>query len=269
LSGTYSGEAPADNLAGMAQAAQTWAAKDPDATLDYLYTIPLDSSDAVATYDFVLVSGDVVIDSHSLDPEIVANDDVARGQTVTAWLSGGTDGTESVFRLSWTTTGGRENERIIALPVIANVEAGPVLTGYAMPAPDHLVIRYPEFAAVDRSTIQTWLNDALRMVSSAWSEADYAAGIMAYAAHHLALSGFGTNAESTSDLPPGITSMKIGTLALSFDAALTKAKAEGTWGATRYGVEFRRLLRANVGGPRVGRTGSLPYDPLRYPHGEA
>ncbi len=140
---------------------------------------------------------------------------------------------------------------------------------YDKPTPDDLIMRYPDFADTPPTSIAYWLTDAERSVSTAWIESDYAPGLMALAAHNMALGGLGSQSEATADLPAGITSMKIGTLGLAFDGALTRAKAQGTWGATKYGLEFVALRRRSLGGPRVMATGTVPLDNIRYPHGQA
>lgn len=237
----------------------SWPAKDPDSTLDYLYTIPLADGDAVASHAFALLSGTVTIDSESRS-----------GADVTAWLSGGTDGETNVFRVSWTTVGGRTDDDIITLATAANEITELALTGYAKPDAAHLILRYPAFVAVKTDTVRYWLTDAERGVDESWSEADYAAGLMALAAHNMTLAGQGAEAAATADLPAGITSMKIGTLGLAFDHAITRAKATGSLESTRYGSEYMMLLRRNRGGPRVAPTGTVPYDPrIRYPQGQA
>lgn len=239
----------------------TWTAKDPDAVQDYSFTIPLDEGDTVASATFEKLSGDVVVDN---DPESERVDVL-----ITAWLSGGTEGETNVFRIAWITAAGREDDEIITLATIAHESDQPLpLTGYEKPAVAHLIAKYPAFANVERSTIQFWLTDAERYVDTSWMEQDYAAAIMAMAAHNLSISGFGTEAEQTSDLPQGITSMKIGTLGLTFDSSLTRSKAEGSLESTRYGSEYKRLLRRNKAGPRVASPGVLPYEDLRYPTGE-
>lgn len=236
-----------------------WPAKDPDAVLDYVYAIPLDEGDSVASYTFEKLSGDVVIDSDSI-----------AGSEVAAWLSGGTNGETAVFRISWTTVGGRTNDDVITLPVIESDIVEPLaLTGYVKPAPGHLMTRYLAFSAVPTATIQYWLTDAERSVDTSWSEGDYAAALMALAAHNMALAGLGTEAASLAGVPAGITRMKSGSLELGFTDAAANARAEGGYSATRYGKEFIALLRRNRGGPRITATGVAPYDPLRYPQGAA
>ena len=46
-------------------------------------------------------------------------------------------------------------------------------------------------------------------------------------------------------------------------------RVTGALSSTRYGSEYAMLRQRNRGGARLLPTGTLPYDPLRYPHGEA
>lgn len=230
----------------------TWAPKDPDAVLDYLYTIPLDQGDTVASYTLSLLAGTVAIDNQSRS-----------GADVTAWLSGGEDGETAVFKIEWTTTLSRTNDDIITLAVQSADVPDLALTGYAKPAPGNLIARYPAFAAVPVSTIRAWLTDAERFVTDSWGEGDYAAGLMSLAAHNMALAGLGTDAASLSGVPAGVTALKSGSLALNFTPEAANARLTGDLTATRYGQEFAQLQARNVGGPRVAATGIAP--PGAYP----
>lgn len=225
----------------------TWTSKDPEAVTDYQYTIPLDTGDAVSSYTLTRLAGSVVIDSHS-----------NAGAVVTAWLSGGVDGETSVFRIAWETTGGRDDDDVVTLFVSSHEYEALGLTDYAKPLPPHLKARYPAFAAVEAGTIQYWLTDAERYVTDVWSEGDYAAALMALAAHNMALAGLGTDGAALSGVPAGITRMKSGSLELGFTDAAANARMSGTLDSTRYGQEYRSLLQRNRGGPRVAPTGIPP-----------
>lgn len=237
---------------------ETWPAKDPQAVLDYQYTIPLDEGDAVASSTFTRVAGTVVID-----------DSDRSGAVWTARLSGGADGETSVFRITWVTTLGQQDEDYVTLPVIAADYVELLYTDYMAPLPQHLVARYPAFAEVATATIQYWLTDSERYVDDSWAEGDYAVAIMALAAHNMALAGLGLDGAASADMPLGVTRLKSGSLDVSFGDEYALARSQGKLSATRYGIEFANLLRRNRAGPRVLPTGTLPYDPLRYPHGEA
>ncbi len=242
----------------MTQATQSWVAKDPDARQDYLYTIPLDPADVVASYTLTQVSGTATIDTHSRS-----------GADVTAWISGGADGETDLFKIAWVTVAGREDEAFLTLPIVSGAPTELLLTGYAKPSAAHLAMRYPEFADVAPATIAYWLTDAERQVTTSWIEGDYAGGLMALAAHNLALSGLGANGERDADIPAGVTAMKSADISLNFDAQTVRDKVAGGLSATRYGIEFKRLRRISGGGPRVMGTGTIPYDDwARYPQGE-
>jgi hypothetical protein len=237
-----------------------WTAKEPDSVLDYVYRIPLDAGDSIAAkanVTFEKLSGDVAIESY----DIAAAADTTTegyGQDVTVWLSGGTAGETAVFRIGWTTVATRINDDAITLPVFESDLVPLVLSGYAKPVAAHLLQRYPAFASIDAGTIQYWLTDAERYVTDAWGEGDYAAGLMALAAHNMTLAGYGTDVASLSGVPAGITRMKSGSLELGFTDAAANARMAGGYGSTRYGAEYQALLRANRGGPLVAPTGVAP-----------
>jgi hypothetical protein len=248
----------------------TWTAKDPDAVLDYIYRIPLDANDSVASATpwIARLAGTVVIDSQALaaTPNTTTE---GYGQDLTVWLSGGAAEETSVFRVSWVTADGRTDDDVITLPVIESDVAPLVLTGYAKPSPAHLAIKYPAFAAVAASTIQFWLTDAERYVTNAWSERDYAAGLMALAAHNMAVAGIGAEATALTGIPAGVTAMKSGSLALNFTPEAANARLTGDLSGTPYGQEYAGLLRRNRGGPLVAPSGIPPFDayPVGWPAG--
>lgn len=231
----------------------TWTTKDPQAVEDYSYTIPLDAGDAVATHALTVLAGTVAIDSESLN-----------GNVLTAWLSGGAEGETAVFRIAWTTVGGRSDDDVIMLFVSSHEFAALVLAGYAKPLPTHLKMRYPAFSAVDAATIQYWLTDAERSVDTSWGEGDYAAALMALAAHNMTLAGLGADAAAIASVPIGITQMRSGSLGLSFTNEAANARMTGDFTATRYGQEYQLLLRRNRGGPSVTDSG-VPVDYLYTP----
>lgn len=238
----------------------SWPAKDPDSVLDYVYTVQLDAGDTVSgTPTATLLSGTVVIDSTSFDPTIVSTPAIPRGQSLTLWLSGGTAGETAVIRIAWSTAGGRTNDDVATLAIIESDIAEPLpLTGYAKPAPGHLTARYPAFAATPAATIQYWLTDAERSVDNSWTETDYAAALMAVAAHNMALAGYGTDVSALAAVPGGVSRLRSGSLDVSLTDAAANARMTGDFTATRYGQEYQMLLRRNRAGPRVGNTGVLP-----------
>jgi hypothetical protein len=223
-----------------------WPAKDPGAVLDYVYRIALDAGDSVPPNGatFTKLSGDVAIDSQAL---AAAPDTTAEGygQNYTVFLSGGTDGGASVFKIEWETVAGRTDDDFITLTVASRQLPALALTGYAKPEPGHLVLRYPAFADE-------------RSVDLSWSEGDYAAALMALAAHNMALAGLGADAALQSVIPSGVSRFRSGSLDVSLTEAAANARATGSFAATRYGQEYQLLLRRNRSGPLVSDTGVLP-----------
>lgn len=243
----------------------SWPAKDPNAVLDFVYRIPLDAGDSVAAIGnvtFTRISGTATIQSTSLAgaPTTTA---AGYGQDFTAWISGGVDQETDVFKVVWTTAQTRTNDDIITLPIIANVQLVALdLVNFTAPLPGHLQQRYPAFASVAASTIQFWLTDAQRFVKNNWRASDYPVGIMALAAHNMAIQGLVTDG-NTAQIPGGVDRFKMGPMEFSLTQQAANAKLSGDLTSTRYGVEFQTLRMANTGGPRVAATGTLPY--VLYP----
>lgn len=200
-----------------------WTPKDPDAVLDYSFTIPLDDGDAVSTATLSKLSGDVVIDSQSLAANVL-----------TAWLSGGTDGETTVFKAEWTTDAGREADAAIYLPI---AQESAILSAFRR--------RFAAFAAIADADVQYWLDEGIGEVA-AWNTDDQPRATLLYAAHKLAEQGLGANA-----LPGGVTSFKSGT----FSASISDAQAMRTgFDSTVYGREYLQLARRSFGGPRLAWT---------------
>lgn len=237
---------------------ETWPAKDPNSVLDYAFVIPLDDGDSVVSHGFTKISGDTMIDDES-----------RTGAVITVRLQGGTDGQISVFKAEWVTAAGRQDEDFITQLCAAVDYVELELTDYQKPLPQHLIARYPAFAAVPTATIQYWLTDAERFVDESWTEGDYAAALMALAAHNMALAGLGVDAAAVSDLPVGVTSFKSGTLAVSFAESAAADRVTGALTSNRYGSEYAMLRYRNKGGPRVTATGAVPYSPGHYVDGGA
>jgi hypothetical protein len=246
----------------------TWPSKDPDAILDYVYRIPLDEGDSVTAHTFSELTGTVAIENDPGDLAAAPDTTAAGyGQNVTVRLSGGADGETAVFQIGWTTAGGRTDDDVITLFVSSHEYDALALTGYAKPLPPHLKQRYPAFADVDAGTVQYWLTDAERSVDTSWSEGDYAAGLMALAAHNMALAGYGTDAAKLAVIPAGVSRFKSGSLDVTLTDASANARMGASYDSTRYGQEYLALLRRNRGGPLVGDTGALPTPGYPYPAG--
>jgi hypothetical protein len=239
----------------------SWPAKDPNAVLSFVYRIALDAGDsvaAIASLTFTRLSGTATIQSTSLAaaPNTTT---LGYGQDLTVWVSGGVDQETDVFKVVWTTVQGRTNDDIITLPIIANIQLVALdLVNFTAPLPGHLQLRYPAFASVPAATIQFWLTDALRFVKNNWRASDYPVGIMALAAHNMAIQGLVTDG-NTAQIPGGVDRFKMGPMEFSVTQQAANAKLAGDLTSTRYGVEFQTLRLANTGGPRVAATGVPPY----------
>lgn len=216
---------------------KSWPARDPDATYDYEYVIPLDDGDTITTHTFEKLSGSAAFSAETRS---------ATGLTVT--LSGGADRETTVYRVYWETAGGRKDDAIITQLVLSNVLA--VLTGYDKPSPLHLVARYPAFTSVPAATVQYWLTDAERYVDSSWAQGDYAAALMAKAASSMAKGGLGA-ATGSAAMPAGVTRFRSGAMDVTISDAVAAAAASGGIAAGIYEAEFIALRRRNFAGPRA------------------
>jgi hypothetical protein len=81
---------------------------DPNAVLDYAvdWASWLPDGDSITSHSLAVESGDVVKDSDGI-----------AGAVVTAWISGGTNGTDATVRYRVTTAQGRTDDRTIYLKV--------------------------------------------------------------------------------------------------------------------------------------------------------
>jgi hypothetical protein len=124
---------------------------------------------------------------------------------------------------------------------------------HTVPTAADLKARYPGFAAVPDATVNYWITDSQRIVTSAWIEADYPIALMLLAAHELAMAGL--EAGEAAGLPQGVTRFSSGSMDVAFAEGLASATS---YGSTRYGREFQTLLRRNRGGAIVTAPGTVP-----------
>lgn len=206
-------------------------AKDPQEVLDYPWPIPLDAGDTVSSFSAVRVSGDAVLDSYA------ESDGVG-----TIWMSGGTDGTSSLFTLTAVTDGGRTFKSAVILSVV-DVASAPI---------SEFLLRYPAFASVNVAVIAYWLKDAEATVTDSWLAGDVSPARFALAAHNLAMSGYGTTGGAVGNLAAmGVTSFKSASMSVNFSDGVIAASAGGGYASTKYGTEFLTYLRRNRGGARL------------------
>lgn len=115
-----------------------------------------------------------------------------------------------------------------------------------------LKARYPAFTAVADETVTYWLDDARSVVDASWCEGERAKAELALAAHNMALQGYGTAGGAVGDLAAmGVTSFKSASMSVSFADSVISKGAAGGYGATKYGTEFRAILRRCKGGIRL------------------
>lgn len=226
---------------------KVWPAKDPDEELDYSHDFALDLAEGET---LLPASGFTVVNAAgTTEPKAQEVGDTF----IKIWLADGTDGQQAVFTARGVTTADRTFEETILLPIVSTF--APVLYpgGYVAPTPANLIALYPEFADVSPITIQANLDKAARAVDESWTEGDFGAGRMAFAAHFMAMSGLGSSPEAMAVKSglAGFKSMASGSVKLERS---DKAANASSFAATSYGQEYRRLLFVNKGGPRVTGT---------------
>lgn len=119
------------------------------------------------------------------------------------------------------------------------------------PTAADLKLREPAFALVDDTTVEYWLADAQTIVATDWIEADYAPAIIAKACHEMAVRGLGASTTGAAALPAGVNRFRSADMDVSIsDSVASKSAADG-YCSTRYGEDFSRYLRRNVGGARL------------------
>jgi hypothetical protein len=135
---------------------------------------------------------------------------------------------------------------------------------YTLPTPAEIKARFPAFAGVDNSVIQSVLTDEVPLyVGQNWiNQANYTQGAMLYTAHALTLDGFGTGSEAIAAGKGllGYQSITSGRL------SLTRFSKDGTSNVgslslTSYGQRFIEIRRINAPGPVVAADGTLPVNP--------
>lgn len=129
---------------------------------------------------------------------------------------------------------------------------------YSVPTVADLVAKYPEFAQVPVSVVESYISDAVALdVDTSWLESTYAPAVKAKAAHEMALAGLGDMGEAATQVAAGVTSIRSGNFQASFSADTVRRASDGGLRSTRYGREYRRLLLRNKSGPRVVVGGSF------------
>lgn len=229
---------------------KTWPAKDPDERLNFTYDWALDLSEGEtldpvgSSFTAIDAAGTAVVGVPEYGPDFV-----------TVVLEGGNEGSDATFTMRVHTTADKLLEDTVVLPIRSAIIPVPYPGGYVDPTPANLLCVYPEFATVSAPVITAYLQRAARRVDTSWLEGDFGHARITLAAHLMTLAGLGNTPEASSvnDGSGQFKSMAIGSLRLErFDPARDAANLK----ATRYGREFRNLLRMNRGGARA--TGGVP-----------
>lgn len=113
---------------------------------------------------------------------------------------------------------------------------------YELPTAAQFKARFPEFAALDDSYIETMISEASRNVDTEWSELDYQPAIMFLAAHNISeeqtLGGI-------AGAPGMVKSSKLGDAQDTYETN-TSIDAMTIYGSTVYGRRYAQLLRLNA-----------------------
>lgn len=231
-----------------------WLSKDPDEILRNTYDWSPDLAPGETLVDDVDWPFVQVVAAAGTVLEAIQQDDT----TVTLIISGGTDGEEAAYLIRVHTTNDQTFEDTVALPIASKIIGVMHPGGYVDPTPENLVALYPEFGRVTRTIIEFYLTRAARYVDTSWTEGDFGYGRMLITGHLLTLAGQGTSVEATAirDGSGEFRSMRIGPLGLErFDRSSGKVDLA----TTRYGREFRTLLRQNRSGARVTGSGVVTW----------
>ena len=139
---------------------------------------------------------------------------------------------------------------------------------YTPPDPATFRLRYPEFAAVPDERVQYWLDDAPTAFDPERLGRNGANAAMLYAAHMLA-GEVAAGGAGESEIPAGVTSMRSGSLSLSFDPNYVRAQAQCGYASTRYGAQLASLLRSYLGGARVTSASGVPLTGCQDVYGQS
>lgn len=133
-----------------------------------------------------------------------------------------------------------------------------------MPTPADLKTRYPEFDGVPDARVQAFIEEAGPGAGESWFEADRTPGILALAAHGMAMEGEpGRSADPGAPVDPMLMGIPVErrtvgdvTTVWQGGSATNRggsAQSEDgrSFAKTPYGRRYLELLRRNVGGPRV------------------
>jgi hypothetical protein len=123
------------------------------------------------------------------------------------------------------------------------------------PTPQEFTTRYPAFISLDAGLVGAVLTESLAYVDETWIAADQNVAIMAYAAHCLAVEGYGSNlnidGQSVATAGP-VARVKVGDVQTDFTdksrAQFNLTGADSALAETPYGRKFIELRRRSFPG---------------------
>jgi hypothetical protein len=124
----------------------------------------------------------------------------------------------------------------------------------ATPSAATFKLRYHAFAGLDDALVDLVIAEGVGAVSEDWAAADQQPGILAYAAHLLALDGYGgidVETGGTVDVAGPVSAVQVGDVKTTFSTqgqvtyTLTNA-SEGSLPDTAYGRHYLDLRQRNV-----------------------
>lgn len=116
----------------------------------------------------------------------------------------------------------------------------------AAPTPADFKTRFPEWAAIDDSRIQFFIDDAVLEVGAGPWGTLYEKGVLLLAAHFLTLDQIAQgNKTPPGSLDGNVTSRSVGDVSVSFGLSSTESgnTSEEYLKKTTYGVQFLRLQK--------------------------
>lgn len=129
-----------------------------------------------------------------------------------------------------------------------------------IPSAADLKTRYPEFTPVDDALVTAVIEEASHMVDDGWELNDQKPGILALAAHLLAMEGWPARATLPpgTPIPPGagqqVLMRKVGDVTVQYAQTASGSGSGGSGlldlALTAYGRRFAQLMKLNA--PAIG-----------------
>lgn len=125
---------------------------------------------------------------------------------------------------------------------------------YTSPTFEEFTAIFTDFVSIAEAQFDYWLARAERVIDSDYGD-DQLHATQLLTAHYLASQGLGAGGEASVAGFAGATSVKSGSLSLSWSSGRESLST------TRYGAELKVLVLSIKGGPYVTGTGTYPVVP--------